>query len=123
MNYPFDIYYNDFIYKDCWLCKYECYYQNDLIILLNVELIIRKSEKMKDMHVFCFNPGNNGGEQLTLITKINKHRYESKVELEQTLTLESYSNSASFTLAGAQLTPELLRKLADELEEKINKIE
>lgn len=34
----------------------------------------------------------------------------------QTLSLNSYSNNVSFTLCGAQLTPENLRQLADELE-------
>ena len=38
------------------------------------------------------------------------------VYMNQELTLQSYCNSASFNLSGTTLTPENLRKLANELE-------
>jgi len=41
---------------------------------------------------------------------------DGEVHTEQTLTLMSYCNSASFNLMGAAITPENLRELADQLE-------
>lgn len=70
---------------------------------------------------FIFNPANNGGESLVLETKFiaNGNPVSDKGQhffTNQVLTLNSYCNSASFTLFGAQFTPDILRKLADELE-------
>ena len=67
-------------------------------------------------HVYCFNEEDNGGEQLILTTIV----YDDKVGgifFNQELTLGSYCNSASFNLTGAQITPKLLRELANQLEE------
>lgn len=66
-------------------------------------------------HVFSFNPDDNSGESLTLVT--NFHFQDNKsYQYSQSLDLQSYGNSASFCLCGAQLTPENLRKLANELD-------
>lgn len=69
-------------------------------------------------HVFVFNPQDNGGESLILVTKENDNGdgIPNGIYLTQKLSLQSYSNSASFTLVGTILTPKNLRKLADELE-------
>ena len=68
-------------------------------------------------HSFTFNESTNSGEGLTLHTEI---LFGDDVYLNQELTLQSYGNHATFGLYGATLTPEILRKLADELEESIN---
>jgi hypothetical protein len=77
--------------------------------------------KQTTKHCFSFNGHDNGGEQLTLTTTLhvdeNKH-----VTTEQEMTLQSYCNSASFNLIGAQLTPIDLRNLADELENEISNL-
>jgi hypothetical protein len=67
-------------------------------------------------HVFCFNPKDNGGESLSLTTEFFDNGDHKEPYMNQTLTLQSYLNSASFELIGAALTPEVLRKLANELE-------
>lgn len=73
-------------------------------------------------HDFSFNPGDNGGEQLTLVSHIIDNGDvaagipEAGVFLNQELSLQSYGNCASFLLFGAPLTPDNLRKLANELE-------
>ena len=74
-------------------------------------------------HVFCFNSQDNGGEQLTLVTKFyDNGDKENNTYTDQELTLNSYCNSASFTLSGAQITPDALRKLADELDSHYEKL-
>lgn len=81
-------------------------------------------EKIKDdiigTHVFTFNPHDNGGEALMLKTEKISNGDPDGYYFNQTLTLQSYGNSASFNLYGAQITPLMLRKLADELEKKFN---
>lgn len=67
------------------------------------------------IHCFVFNPEANSGESLTLTTSYYEDGPKKLVSSQQ-LALGSYCNSASFDLMGAQLTPENLRKLADELE-------
>lgn len=73
-------------------------------------------------HVFSFNPHDNGGEQLTLVSHIIDNGDvaaglpEAGVFLNQELSLQSYGNSASFLLFVSALEPDSLRKLADELE-------
>lgn len=66
-------------------------------------------------HAFCFNEDDNGGESLMLYTKM--HTDGEEIYYEQQLSLASYGNSAVFNLVGVSLTPDILRKLADELEE------
>ena len=73
-------------------------------------------------HSFSFNPKDNSGEGLTLETEIfDNGDKENNIYLNQTLNLQSYCNSATFNLAGAQITPDKLRQLANELEKEINK--
>jgi hypothetical protein len=69
-------------------------------------------------HVFVFNPQDNGGESLSLITDFidNGDGPEAGIFTNQELGLQSYCNSASLQLMGASFTPENLRKLANELE-------
>lgn len=71
-------------------------------------------KRNQPVHTFVFNENNNSGESLSLTTKLNENG------MHQSLSLMSYSNSASFDLAGASFTPEKLRKLADELEGFLN---
>jgi hypothetical protein len=60
-------------------------------------------------HFFEFsNEDVNGGEAFFLTTDANG---------TQELTLQSYLNSATFTLGTMPLNPQKLRQLADELEE------
>jgi hypothetical protein len=73
-------------------------------------------DEVLERHVFTFNRKDNGGEQVTLTTKIRHNGDPEGVYFEQEFSLQSYCNSASFTLIGAPLTPDLLRKLANELE-------
>jgi hypothetical protein len=68
------------------------------------------NEEPLHRHVFVFNPNNNGGESLSLVTEFFKN-YAS-----QNLSLQSYGNSATFNLDYSIITPDILRKLANELE-------
>ena len=69
-------------------------------------------------HVFVFNPQDHGDEHLCLVTDFidNGDRPEAGVFTNQRLHLQSCCNSAEIQLFGAALTPENLRKLANELE-------
>jgi len=73
--------------------------------------------KFLKSHVFDFTPEINSGEGLILETKYydNGDGIPDGLYWEQELTLQSYGNSATFTLTDV-LTPTKLRKLADELE-------
>ena len=78
-------------------------------------------EKPVDEHIFVFNGTENGGEQLILKTKIYDNGDDNNnIFLIQELELNSYSNSVSFNLSGL-LTPDVLRKLANELDKAICK--
>ncbi len=71
-------------------------------------------------HYFQINPWDNSGERLMLETQVIQNGDgENGVYLNQILTLNSYSNSASFSLGSATFTPAKLRKLAEELEVEI----
>ncbi len=72
-------------------------------------------------HVFNFNPNSNGSESLVLTTTAFANGDPGGVYLNQELTLQSYSNSASINLMGTLLTPEALRRLANELESFMNR--
>lgn len=74
-------------------------------------------DKKMGYHSFVFNPNDNGGEHLSLVTEIfeNNDQPTPGRYVNQSLTLQSYCNSASFCLVGAPLTPNMLRKLADEI--------
>lgn len=77
------------------------------------------TEKLLKTHNFVFNPQNNGGESLVLKTEFfdNGDGIPTGIYTNQTLKLTSYGNSASISLGSATISPKLLRKLADELEE------
>ena len=78
------------------------------------------SEILFGTHIFSVNPENNGGESLTITTRIfDNGDATDNVFLTQEISLESYSNSASFNLCGAVLTPEILDKLSKELTQQI----
>lgn len=74
---------------------------------------------------FVFNEKDNGGESFSLTTTYIDNGDEVTKEcdgiyINQELSLESYSNSATFNLCGAFLTPENLRELANELDKARN---
>lgn len=72
------------------------------------------------LHYFNFTPQENGGEALVLNTMYfangDKITATEGIYINQTLTLQSHGNSASFNLYAGMLTPAMLRKCADELE-------
>ena len=81
-------------------------------------------DKIVGEHCFVFNPEDNGGESLSLTTKIFDNGDDKRnIYLNQELSLQSYGNSVTLNLYGANLTPKNLRELANELEKKINKYE
>lgn len=63
-------------------------------------------------HTFVFNPKENGGQRLSLVTTFDKWGVPS-----QTIELHSYGNCAQMILGGAILNGENLRKLADEIDQ------
>ena len=74
-------------------------------------------------HVFVFNPKDNGGESIMLVTDYFDNGDDERfLYTNQTLTLQSYGNSASIQMEGC-FTPETLRKLANELESQHIKME
>lgn len=77
-------------------------------------------EKKVGVHVFSFNPRDNGGEQLSLRTTFLDNG-DGGILTNQELTLHSYCNQASIMLYGASITPEALRRLANELDEALVK--
>lgn len=78
------------------------------------------NNQLLDMHCYNFNPKDNSGESLSLTTKIFANGDPGGIYLNQTITLNSYDNSASINLCGINITPDILRKLAQELELRIN---
>lgn len=69
-------------------------------------------------HIYVFNPKENGGEQLLLVSSFMDNG-DGAVFLNQEITLNSYSNIASFTLSGTTITPAKLRELANQLESEM----
>lgn len=76
------------------------------------------------VHCFCFNEEDSGGEALTLITSPDFDNANSGNEVfyTQELMLMSHCNSASFNLPSFYFNPVTLRKLADELESFIKQV-
>jgi hypothetical protein len=74
--------------------------------------------KLLKTHRYCFNPQDNGGESLVLETDFydNGDDPPDNVFTNQRLTLSSYSNEMQLRLFGFEITPDMLRKLATELE-------
>lgn len=74
---------------------------------------------------FVINDKDNGGESLSLTTIYidNGDDVTTKsdgIYMNQELSLQSYSNSATFNLTSAVFTPEILRELANELDKARN---
>jgi len=67
-----------------------------------------RKDTEKNVHVFCFNFQENGGENIILRSESHEGN------LEQTLTLNSYGKTASMSFDC--FTPERLRDLANSLE-------
>lgn len=93
------------------------------------------SDKLLKTHAFTFNPQDNGGEQLHLVTYIHDNgdafsageaargrnvedALKGGIWLAHELVLNSYGNSAAINF-GEAITPANLRRLADELEREI----
>lgn len=68
--------------------------------------------------VHTVNPKDNGGEHITITTNVYKNEDGSKYT-DHVIGLESYCNSVSLNLCGAQITPQFLRKMAEDLEQAL----
>jgi hypothetical protein len=78
-------------------------------------------ESILHREVFVFNKHDNGGESLSLAIEYFDNGDAAAglpdgIIMNQKLSLQSYCNTASFELAGAQFTPENLRELANVME-------
>jgi len=71
--------------------------------------------KVLGKHYFVFNPKDNGGESLSLETTFMDNGDGILAYTNQELTLASYTRMVKI-LGSDLLTPEILRKLANELE-------
>ncbi len=73
-------------------------------------------------HTFIFNKQDNGGEQLAFVSEVyDQGEGPTSIYLTQKIILNSYCNEVVIKLNGFTITPDLLRQLADELEQKIEK--
>ncbi len=70
-------------------------------------------------HCYKFNPQDNGGEQVSLVTTMLDNG--ENVIINQEIELQSYCNSASIKLYGAVLSPDMLRDMANQLESELIK--
>lgn len=73
----------------------------------------------KNRHVFVFNPNDNGGECITLVTE--KDIIEGVINQE--FSLQCYGTGSASIQLGTIITPDLLRKCANELEKWLIKNE
>lgn len=69
-------------------------------------------ETQHNKMVYSFNKDDNGGEQFMFSSEI----YEGCFNYMHKFELQSFGNSATFTLIGEIITPTKLRELADALE-------
>ena len=77
-------------------------------------------ETKLDKHIFNFGNKNSGGEiMLTSEIYDNGDKDENSIYLIQNLTLHSCGDSATLNISC--FTPDILRKLANELDERISK--
>jgi len=74
-------------------------------------------ETIVGSHCFTFNKKDNGGEALSLRSTFFTNG-DPGIFLRQELSLNSYCNTATFHI-NFEITPDILRNLADELEEAI----
>lgn len=70
-------------------------------------------------HRFNFDPSNIGGESVSLTTSILSNGEPDGIFINQVISLQSYGNSASINLFSTQITPTVLRELANQLESAI----
>lgn len=81
-----------------------------------------KADQELGRHCFLVDPKEPGMHSLTLLTRFISNGDEiddtNGVFLNQELSLQSNCNSASLSLFAAIFTPDRLRKLADEMEQK-----
>ena len=73
----------------------------------------------KTVNHFVFNPEDNGGEAVSLITIKHTDTRTNESFYTQEVCLQSYGNSASFAIV-CYITPEKLRELANQLEKAID---
>jgi len=74
--------------------------------------------------VFVFNPQDNSGEELILTTIFcdNGDETNNIYTVQELMLTSSYSRSL-FLLYGSSITPDMLRKAADQMEEAIKKFD
>ncbi len=72
-------------------------------------------------HTFTVNPEDNGGEQFTINTTIRKHGGDDNAYMTHQFVLQSYGSSAIIHIS-AQITPNMLRQWANELDEILAKM-
>lgn len=77
--------------------------------------------KLLSRHFFVFNPEDNDDEGFTLMTEYFSNGEVTGFTASHEFSLQSYGKYVSFLLSGVEITPEKLRKLADELEEARSK--
>lgn len=82
-----------------------------------------KNGELIKKHSFNFNPNDNSGEGLFLKTEYFANGDKGGFFINQSLTLNFYSNAAVFQLYSIGFTPENLRKLANELEAERIKVQ
>ena len=78
--------------------------------------------KMKPLHTdfFVFNPRDNGGEQVTLVTEFYATSDKTEVYTYQELTLNCYGKSVTFAVNGL-FDPYILDQLSKQLKESTDK--
>ena len=78
--------------------------------------------KMKPLHTdfFVFNPWDNSGEHVTLVTEFYANTGETEVYTCQELTLNCYGKSVTFAVNGL-FDPYILDRLSKQLKEATDK--
>lgn len=75
-------------------------------------------EKILKRHTYCLNPGDNGGESVTIITKwIDLGEGDPQPFIIQSIELNSYGKTASIELGSDLLNPGSLQELASQLKD------
>jgi len=71
---------------------------------------------MSYTHTFALNPNANGGEAVSLSTTVD----HQGLITHQTLEVNSYGNVVTVTLGDAVMSPEVLRRIASDMEQYFN---
>ena len=66
---------------------------------------------------------SNGGERVGIDTTFLKREDDFGTVINTEISIQSYSNSATFNLCGAPLTPSILRDLANKIDAKLAKLQ